>query len=99
MENVKEFLKNLPELPGVYQILDKDKNIIYIGKAKNLKKRIPSYFKQNIDRNNQIKKMVTLIDDISITITNNEVEALILENNLIKEHKAKYNTLLRDDKT
>lgn len=99
MENIKDFLKHLPELPGIYKMLDINKNVIYIGKAKNLKKRIPSYFKENLDRNNQIKKMVTLIDNIEIIVTNNEIEALILENNLIKEFKPKYNTLLKDDKT
>lgn len=99
MQNIKEFLKCIPAAPGIYQMIDKNGNIIYIGKAKDLSKRIPSYFRQTLNRNNQIEKMVTLIDHIDIITTSNEVEALILENNLIKEYKPKYNTLLRDDKT
>lgn len=99
MKNIEEFLKSLPKLPGIYEMFDNKGNIIYIGKAKDLSKRVPSYFKKNLDRNNQIKKMVTLIDKIEYIVTNNEVEALILENNLIKENLPKYNTLLKDDKT
>lgn len=99
MENIKEFLKTVPDKPGVYTMYSKSGEVIYIGKAKDLSKRLPSYFKEKLNRNQKIEKMVTLIDKIEFTITNNEVEALILENNLIKEKKPRYNTLLRDDKT
>lgn len=97
----KENLKKIPKLSGVYLMKDKQDNIIYVGKAKNLNSRVKQYFiAENVKkRGAKIEKMVSLIEDISYIVTNNETEALILENNLIKEHYPKYNTLLRDDKT
>ena len=94
---MKEKLKNIPESPGVYKFFSK-KEIIYIGKAKNLKKRTSSYFGKSLKdrKTNQIRR---LTDDIEVFITNNEVEALLLEQNLIKENKPRFNILLRDDKT
>ena len=94
----KLFLDNLPTSPGVYKMLDINKNIIYVGKAGNLKKRVSSYFmKSNHSVKNQ--RLIAKIRDIDYQITSNEQDALLLENNLIKEYKPKYNILLRDDKS
>ncbi|MBS82773.1 MAG: excinuclease ABC subunit C, partial [Gammaproteobacteria bacterium] len=94
----KSYLKSLTSKPGIYKMLDKNKNIIYVGKASNLKNRVKSYFTSNT---NSIKtnKLIEKIDDIDLIITKNEQDALILENNLIKKYKPKYNILLRDDKS
>ena len=94
---MKDKIKNIPESPGVYKFFSK-KELIYIGKAKNLKKRTSSYFGKSLKdrKTNQIRR---LTDHIEVFITNNEVEALLLEQNLIKENKPKFNILLRDDKT
>lgn len=78
---------------------DENDTIIYVGKAVNLHSRVRSYFRKNIGRGPQIDKMVTLIDRFEYIVTDSELEALVLENNLIKEHSPKYNTLLKDDKT
>ena len=94
----RDFLKNLPTAPGVYKMLDDTKTILYIGKAGNLKKRVSSYFtKSNQSIKNQ--RLINKIRDIDYQITSNEQDALLLENNLIKEYKPKYNILLRDDKS
>ena len=94
----KNFLKNIPTSPGVYKMLDDSRNILYIGKAGNLKKRVSSYFtKSNQSLKNQ--RLINKIKDIDYQITSNEQDALLLENNLIKEYKPKYNILLRDDKS
>ena len=94
---MKDKIKNIPESPGVYKFFSK-KELIYIGKAKNLKKRTSSYFGKSLKdrKTNQIRR---LTDHIEVFITNNEVEALLLEQNLIKENKPRFNILLRDDKT
>ena len=94
----KLFLSNLPASPGVYKMLDDNKDIIYVGKAGNLKKRVSSYFMRT---NHSIKnqRLIAKIRDIDYQITSNEQDALLLENNLIKEYKPKYNILLRDDKS
>jgi excinuclease ABC subunit C len=76
----------------------REKNVLYVGKAKNIKKRLQSYVRP-IGNNNRITKMVSLIKDVEITITENETDALLLELNLIKSHKPRYNIMLRDDKT
>ncbi|MBT6736614.1 MAG: excinuclease ABC subunit UvrC [Cryomorphaceae bacterium] len=89
--------KSLPELPGVYQFYD-DKKIIYIGKAKNLKKRVSSYFTKNHD-NKKTKLLVKSIRKIEKIIVDTEMDALLLENNLIKKYQPKYNILLKDDKS
>ena len=96
-QTIEEQIKLLPEKPGSYQYFDKDGNIIYIGKAKNLKKRVSSYFHKNHD-SIKLKHLVPQIAKIEFIITNTETEALILEANLIKKHKPKYNVLLKDDK-
>lgn len=97
--DVKEELRKLPNKPGVYIMHDKDDTILYVGKAVNLHNRVRSYFKANIGRGPQIDKMVSLIARFEYIVTDSELEALVLENNLIKEHRPKYNTMLKDDKT
>ncbi len=93
----KAFLKNLTSLPGVYRMLDAEEQVIYVGKAKNLKRRVSSYFSSK-DKGAKTRALVSQIRGIEVTITHTENEALILENTLIKEHKPRYNILLRDDK-
>ena len=97
--DVKEELKKLPNKPGVYIMHDADDTILYVGKAVNLHNRVRSYFQGNIGRGPQIDKMVSLIARFEYIVTESELEALVLENNLIKENSPKYNTLLKDDKT
>ncbi len=99
MFQIEEELKKLPRQPGVYIMHDADDTILYVGKAVNLHNRVRSYFRPNIGRGPQIDKMVKLIDHFEYIVTDSELEALVLENNLIKEHSPKYNTLLKDDKT
>ncbi len=96
--DIKAFVQSLPESPGVYRMLDMRNEIIYVGKALNLKKRVSSYFSRS-DGSPKTRALVTHIDRIEITTTHTETEALILENNLIKQHKPRYNVLLRDDKS
>lgn len=90
---------NLPENPGVYQFFDKKGKILYIGKAKNLKKRIYSYFQNENNKNNKVNILVKKIDNVKYIILDSESDALLLENNLIKKYQPKYNFLLKDDKT
>ena len=99
MFDVQEELKKLPNCPGVYIMHDDRDEIIYVGKAVNLHNRVRSYFRKNIGRGPQIDKMVSLISRFEYIVTDSELEALVLENNLIKEHRPKYNTMLKDDKT
>lgn len=99
MFDIQEELKKLPGCPGVYIMHDEMDNIIYVGKAVNLHSRVRSYFRKNIGRGPQIDKMVSLISRFEYIVTDSELEALVLENNLIKEHSPRYNTLLKDDKT
>lgn len=96
-KEVKETLAIIPELSGSYQYYDKDGEIIYVGKAKNLKKRVYSYFNKHHD-SPKLRVMVPQIAKINFIVTDSEVEALILESHLIKKHKPKYNVLLKDDK-
>ena len=91
-------IKTLPNEPGVYQYFDKNEVIIYIGKAKNLKKRVASYFSKTHE-NGKTKVLVTKIVSIKHIVVETETDALLLENNLIKKHKPRYNILLKDDKT
>jgi excinuclease ABC subunit C len=97
-DHLSNLLKTLPPKPGIYQHLDKDGRILYIGKAKNLKKRVSSYFNKSHD-SSRIRVMVSKIVDIHIIVTETEFDALLLENNLIKEYQPRYNINLKDDKT
>lgn len=96
---IEEELKKLPRKPGVYIMRDKEDVILYVGKAVNLHNRVRSYFRENIGRGPAIDQMVSLIARFEYIVTDSELEALVLENNLIKENSPKYNTLLKDDKT
>ena len=98
MFNIEEELKKLPGKPGVYVMRDKNDNIIYVGKAVSLKNRVRSYFRKT-NKTERIKKMVSLIDHFEYIVVDNEAEALILECNLIKKNRPKFNVLLKDDKT
>ena len=97
--NIQEELKKLPDQPGVYIMHDKTDAIIYIGKAKSLTKRVHQYFQPSHDEGIKKRQMVEHIEYFEYIITDSELEALVLECNLIKEHCPKYNTMLRDDKT
>lgn len=97
--HIRALLKSLPEQPGVYQFYDKTEIILYIGKAKNLKKRVSSYFNKKKFESFKIKVLVGKIWDIKHIVVNNEPDALLLENNLIKKHQPRYNIMLKDDKT
>ncbi len=99
MFDITEELKKLPNSPGVYIMHDADDSIIYVGKAVNLHNRVRSYFRKIVGRGPQIDKMVEQIARFEYIVTDSELEALVLENNLIKEHSPKYNTMLKDDKT
>ncbi len=92
------FIKNLTQAPGIYQMLDEKGTVLYVGKAKNLRKRVGSYFR-NSGLSVKTQALVSKITDINVTITRTEVEALILEQNLIKQHRPPFNILLRDDKS
>lgn len=102
MENEFDFqeeLKKLPHSPGVYIMHDKHDTILYVGKAKDLHNRVRSYFRANVGRGPWIDRMISLIAYFEYIVTDSELESLVLENNLIKEHRPKYNTMLVDDKT
>ncbi len=95
---LKNIVLNMPDKPGSYQYYDENHTIIYVGKAKSLKKRVSSYFHKEVDRY-KTKVLVSKIRDISYTVVNTEEDALLLENNLIKKYKPRYNVLLKDGKT
>ena len=99
MFDIKEELKKLPAKPGVYLMHDKSDAIIYVGKAISLKNRVRQYFQAGRRVSPKIERMISQIDHFEYIITDSEVEALVLENNLIKEYEPKYNTMLKDDKT
>ena len=92
-------LKTIPENPGVYQHLDEQGNVIYVGKARNLQRRVSSYFSHYDDKSAKIKMLVRHIYDIRVTVVATEVDALLLENNLIKRYQPRYNSMLKDDKS
>ena len=97
--NIEEELKKLPASPGVYLMHDKHDEIIYVGKAISLKNRVRQYFQSSRNKTAKIEKMVSRIARFEYIITDSELEALVLECNLIKEHRPRYNTMLKDDKT
>jgi len=98
-EHINNILRTLPDNPGVYQYFDADEKIIYIGKAKSLKKRVSSYFNKEQYDSGKTQVLVKKIVDIKYIIVNTELDALLLENNLIKKYQPRYNVLLKDDKT
>lgn len=99
MFDINEELKKLPHRPGVYLMHDAKDTIIYVGKAIDLNRRVHSYFRESTKKSPKIQKMVSLIERFEYIVTDSELEALVLENNLIKENRPKYNTMLKDDKT
>ena len=98
LQRLKAIVSAMPEKPGTYQYYDKDGTIIYVGKAKNLKRRVSSYFHKEVDRY-KTKVLVSKIEDISYSVVNTEEDALLIENQLIKQYKPRYNVLLKDGKT
>ena len=98
LERLRNIVLNMPEKPGSYQYYDEAGTIIYVGKAKNLKSRVSSYFHKEVDRF-KTKVLVSKIWNITYTVVNSEEDALLLENNLIKKYKPRYNILLKDGKT
>ncbi|MGB3616980.1 MAG: excinuclease ABC subunit UvrC [Catalinimonas sp.] len=99
LERLKEKIRTLPHEPGVYKYYDGDDRLVYVGKAKDLRKRVGSYFTKQKGVDRKTKRLVGQIERIDYTVVNSEFDALLLENNLIKENQPKYNILLRDDKT
>ena len=97
-EYLRGIVLNLPESPGIYQYLNAEGTIIYVGKAKNLKRRVYSYFSKE-HQPGKTRVLVSKIADIRYIVVNSEEDALLLENNLIKKYKPRYNVLLKDDKT
>ena len=97
-EHIQIILSGLPDSPGVYQYYDAEEKLLYVGKAKNLKKRVSSYFNKQHD-SNKLNVLVKQITDIKYILVETEYDALLLENNLIKKHQPRYNVNLKDDKT
>lgn len=98
-DEVKETVTSLPDSPGIYRYYNKEGELIYVGKAKSLKKRVSSYFNKQSQYNRKTEKLVSEITKIEFTLANTEFDALLLENNFIKQYQPKYNILLKDDKT
>ena len=98
-EHIQNIIRTMPDNPGVYQYYDVEGKIIYVGKAKNLKKRVSSYFNKDQSENGKTQVLVKKISDIKYIIVDTEIDALLLENNLIKKYQPRYNVLLKDDKT
>jgi excinuclease ABC subunit C len=97
--DLQTYIQTLPSDPGIYKYFDKNQKIIYIGKAKNLKKRVSSYFNKKKFENSKTKILVSKIHRIEFTVVDSEMEALLLENSLVKEHQPRYNIILKDDKS
>lgn len=97
--NHRETLKNIPHKPGVYQYWDSNDNLIYIGKAKDLRNRVGSYFNNDLNNNTKTRVLVRKINKITFTLVDTEIDAWLLENSLIKKHQPRYNVMLKDDKT
>ncbi len=98
-ENIQQILRRLPNKPGVYKHFDEEGTLLYVGKAKDLKKRVSSYFNKNRYENGKTRLLVKKIADIKFLVTDTELDALLLENSLIKKHQPRYNIQLKDDKT
>ncbi|MDP4276944.1 MAG: GIY-YIG nuclease family protein, partial [Bacteroidota bacterium] len=98
-EKLQGILDRIPEVPGVYQYLDETGTIIYVGKAKNFKKRVHSYFTKLHEESPKTRILVRKIRDLKYIVVDSEEDALLLENNLIKQYRPRYNVLLKDDKT
>ncbi|HTE34139.1 MAG TPA: excinuclease ABC subunit UvrC [Chryseolinea sp.] len=98
-DRLKEVVQRLPDSPGVYKFFNEEQVLIYVGKAKNIKKRVTSYFTKSTGVNRKTLKLVSEIANIDFTVSNSEFDALLLENNFIKQNQPKYNILLKDDKT
>ncbi|MGH8223734.1 MAG: GIY-YIG nuclease family protein, partial [Woeseiaceae bacterium] len=96
--DAKSFLRSLTSRPGVYRMLNDKGKIIYVGKAQNLKKRVASYF-QKSHTDAKTASLIGLVRDVEVSVTNTEAEALLLEYNLIKRHRPRFNVTLRDDKS
>jgi excinuclease ABC subunit C len=99
MADIKEAIQRLPDLPGVYRFYNSASELIYVGKAKNIKKRVSSYFNKILGVNRKTLRLVSEIINIDYTVANTEFDALLMENNFIKQNQPKYNILLKDDKT
>src|SRR5688500_10885581 len=99
MADIKESIQRLPDSPGVYRFYNSENELIYIGKAKSLKKRVNSYFTKAAGVNRKTLRLVSEITNIEYTVSDTEFDALLLENNFIKQNQPKYNILLKDDKT
>ena len=98
-DDLAEKLANLPTSPGVYQHKDAEGKVLYVGKAKNLRSRVRSYFQEGRPREAKTEALVRKIADVEVIVTDTEVESLLLEDNLIKKIKPRYNVLLKDDKS
>src|ERR671936_2496057 len=94
---LEEQLRNLPAKPGVYLFRDRRGDVLYIGKAKSLRPRVRSYFQQSLDTRATIRQLPERVEDVEVIVTQNEVEALHLEQNLVKRHRPPFNVRLRDD--
>lgn len=99
MAEVKEAIQRLPDLPGVYRFYNAENELIYVGKAKNIKKRVSSYFSKSVGVNRKTLRLASEIRNIEYTVSDSEFDALLMENNFIKQNQPKYNILLKDDKT
>lgn len=99
LEELKDKISNLPEEPGIYRFFDENETIIYVGKAKNLRRRVSSYFLNRAGLDRKTSRLVSQIRNLEVTIVDTEFDALLLENSLIKQHLPKYNILLKDDKS
>src|SRR5690242_14526536 len=97
-EKIRSVLNSLPHKPGIYLMKDAEGIIIYVGKAISLYNRVRSYFQESADLSPKNRSMVAKVDDIEFLVVQNEIEALVLESNYIKQYRPKYNVLLRDDK-
>src|SRR5882762_9994815 len=97
-DHIQTILSGLPDSPGVYQFYNPGEQLLYVGKAKNLKKRVSSYFTKNHD-SNKLNVLVKQVTDVKYILVETEYDALLLENNLIKKHQPRYNVNLKDDKT